>query len=73
MVEDSVAVGFAITKILFIACRYGLECFVIFEVHVVLLIHLFSLSSSDPIMFFLWWCSVLNMSLEIQKSYHLPF
>lgn len=73
VVEDSVAMGFAITVILVIACQYGLECFVTFEVHVVSLIHLFSLSSSDPIMYFLWWCSVLYMSLEIQKSYHLPF
>lgn len=47
--------------------------FVIFEIHVVSLIHMFSLSTSDPIMCFLWWCSVLYMSLEIQKSYHLPF
>lgn len=73
MVEDSVARGFAITVILVFACRYGLECFIIFEVHVVSLIQLFSLSSSDPVMYFLWWCSVLYISLEIQEYYHLPF
>lgn len=53
MMEDSVAMGFAMTVILVIAHWYGLECFVIFGVHVVSLIHLFCLSSSDPIMYFL--------------------
>lgn len=33
MVEDSVAMGFAITVILVVACQYGLEYFIIFEVH----------------------------------------
>lgn len=74
MVEDCVAMGLAITVILVIACRYGLEYHVIFEVHAASLIYFFSLiaSSSDPIMYFLQCCSVLYMSFEIQKSY-LPF
>lgn len=70
MVEDGVTVGLAITVVLIIACRCGLEYFVIFEVHAVSLIYLFSLipSSSDPVIYFLQRCSVLYMSFEIQKS-----
>ena len=55
MVEDGVAMGLAITVVLVIACRYGLEHLIIFEVRAVSLIYLFSFisSSSDPIMYFL--------------------
>lgn len=75
MVEGGVAMGLVITVILVIACRYGLEYLVNFQVHAVLLIHLFFLisSSSDPMMYFLHCSSVLYMSFEIQKLYHLPF
>lgn len=53
MVDDGVAMGFAITVILVIACRCGLEYLIIFEVHAVSLICLFFFSiSSDPIIYF---------------------
>lgn len=67
MVEDDVAMGLSITVTLVVAFRYGLEYLVIFEVHALLLICLFSLisSSSDPIIYFLQCCCVLYMSFEI--------
>lgn len=68
MAEGGVAMGLVITVILVIACRYGLEYLVIFEVHAVLLILLFFLiSSSDPIMYFLQCSSVLYMTFLNQK------
>lgn len=74
MVEGSVTMGFKITVILIIACRYSLEHLVTFEVCDVS-IYLFSpiSGSSDHIMYFLQCCSVLYMSFEIQKCYHLQF
>lgn len=69
MAEGGVAMGLVITVILAIAWRYGLEYLVIFEVHAVLLIHLFFLisSSSDPIMYILQCSSVLYTTFLNQK------